>query len=74
MKKRSTKFCAALLSVLMFVSMPWTSAMATEFNKADNNVDTIFSVKEDENGIRFIGPTGDDTLAYEEISDTSEQN
>ena len=73
MKKRSMKFCAALLSVLMFVSMPWSSAMATEFNKADNNVDTIFSVKEDENGIRFIGPTGDDTLAYEEISDTSEK-
>ena len=72
MKKRSTKFCAALLSVLMFVSMPWTSAMATEFTKIDSSENTIFSMVQDEKGIRFIGPTGDKTLEDENVSDTSE--
>ncbi len=76
MKKHSIKFCSVLLSALMLVSMLWIpakiSATATETTEINNCESDVFSVIEDENGIRFIGPTGDITLEADNTSDPSE--
>ncbi|MEE1319088.1 MAG: starch-binding protein [Ruminococcus sp.] len=65
MKKRTIRLCSVLLSMLTITSMPtMLSAGATEVKNSE-----IFTVTEDENGIRFDGPTGDSSLEYDETDD-----
>ena len=73
MKKRSVRFCSVLLSLLTLTSMPtMLSTSAAEVTDSQSSQGEIFTVTEDENGIRFVGPTGDITLEEDEARDDVE--
>ncbi|MEE0858161.1 MAG: starch-binding protein [Acutalibacteraceae bacterium] len=75
MKKNTLKLCSAVLSATTLMSMFTAIPVgAVDNSLADNSVDNsnqnqIFSITEDEKGIHFIGPTGNDMSIDEEPSD-----
>lgn len=72
MRKHTTRLCSVLLSVLTLTSMPtMLSATATEIAQMQSNQGEIFTMTEDEDGIHFNGPTGDNILENDESDYTS---
>lgn len=68
MKKHTAKFISSVLTATTLMSMlTAVPVVAVENTYSNSNENQIFTVTEDEKGIHFIGPTGNDIAIGEEL-------